>query len=85
MPFALWQNGVNPRHRNAGIGLYSLCPPVLENEDKQLDILSIFGRLLCRLGFHDFEIIETTLGFGYAGNVEKVKCRRCKLIFTREA
>jgi len=44
-----------------------LCLPVLENGDKQLDILSIIGRLLCRLSFHDFEVVEATLGFGDAG------------------
>ena len=58
--------------------------PVLENGDKQLDIPRIIGRLLCRLGFHDFEVIEATLGFGDAGSVQKVKCRRCRLIYTRE-
>ena len=58
--------------------------PVLENGDKQMNIPGIIGRLLCRLGFHDFEVIEAILGFGEAGNVEKVKCRRCRLLFTRQ-
>ncbi len=75
--------------RKAKIGLYSaclhsLCPPGLENGDKQMDIPGIIGRLLCRLGLHDFKVLEATLGFGEAGGVEKVKCRRCRLIFTRQ-
>ncbi len=71
--------------RNARIGLYSPCPPMLENGDKQLDILGIIGRLLCRLGLHNFQVLETTFGFGDSGNVEKVRCRRCQLIYTRKA
>ncbi len=43
------------------------------------------GRLLCWLGFHDFRIINKTFGFGAAGGVEKVQCRRCGVIMTREA
>ena len=82
-----WCWGGEPRY--PGIGLYSpwpysLCPPGLENGDKQLDIPGIIGRWLCWLGFHDFKVLEATLGFGEAGSVEKVKCRRCRLIFTRQ-
>ena len=76
--------GVNTGSRNAKIGLYSPCPPGLKNRDKQLDIPGIIGRWLCRLGFHDFEVLEAILGFSDAGGVEKVKCRRCLSIYTRE-
>jgi len=36
-----------------------------------------FGQVLCWLGFHDFQVIERTFGFGDGGGVEKVECRRC--------
>jgi hypothetical protein len=42
------------------------------------------GRLLCWLGFHDFRIINATLSFGSAGGVEKVECRCCGVIMSRE-
>ncbi len=48
-------------------------------------LFSLIGRLLCRLGFHNFRIIDVTLGFGAAGGVEKVECRRCGVIMSREA
>lgn len=44
---------------------------------------TLLGRLLCLLGFHDFEILEVSAGFGAGGSVAKVKCRRCGLITTR--
>ena len=46
--------------------------------------MGFIGRLLCWLGFHDFQVISATLGFGYAGDVEKVKCRRCGVAMCRE-
>ncbi len=45
----------------------------------------ILGRLLCLLGVHDFQILEVTYGFGPAGNVQRVQCRRCGLTITRHA
>lgn len=44
----------------------------------------IFGQLLCLLGFHDYHVISGIFGFGSAGNVEKVECRRCGLVTTRQ-
>ncbi len=38
---------------------------------------TFFGQVLCWLGFHDFQVIERTFGFGDGGGVEKVECRRC--------
>jgi hypothetical protein len=35
------------------------------------------GRLLCRLGLHDYQVIEEVLSFGAGGQVQKVVCRRC--------
>ncbi len=40
--------------------------------------------LLCRLGLHDFRVIEVTCGFGDAADVEKVECRRCGVVMVRE-
>ena len=56
-----------------------------EQRIEEMDISGIIGRLLCRLGFHSFRVIDVTLGFGGAGGVEKVECRRCGGIMTREA
>ena len=46
-------------------------------------MMNIFRRLLCLLGFHDIHVVEVTMGFGPAGAVEKVECRRCGLLTTR--
>ena len=43
------------------------------------------GQLLCLLGFHDYHVISGTFGFGGAGNVEKIECRRCGDVTTRQA
>jgi hypothetical protein len=43
---------------------------------------SLLGRLLCRLGFHDFRVISKTFEFGTSG-VEKNECRRCGIYMTR--
>ncbi len=39
--------------------------------------MDVFRRLLCFLGFHDFRVVEVTMGFGFSAAVEKVECRRC--------
>lgn len=41
------------------------------------NMMDLFRRLLCLLGFHDFRVVEVTMGFGSSGTVEKVECRRC--------
>ncbi len=46
---------------------------------------TILGKLLCLLGFHDYRVISGTFGFGGAGNVEKVECRRCGHVNTRQS
>jgi hypothetical protein len=43
----------------------------------------MFGKLCCWLGFHDFDVISVTFGFGEGGNVEKVQCKRCEFVTTR--
>lgn len=44
----------------------------------------LFGRLLCLLGLHDFQVVEVTFGFGAGGNVAKVECRRCGHVTLRQ-
>ena len=46
-------------------------------------ISTLLGRVLCLLGFHDFEILEVSAGFGTGGSVAKVRCKRCGLITTQ--
>ena len=41
------------------------------------------GRLLCLLGFHDFKVIDATIGFGSAGGTSTVECQRCGRVVTR--
>jgi hypothetical protein len=41
------------------------------------------GRLLCLIGVHDYRLIEEVVGFGPAGTVQKVQCRRCGYVTTR--
>ena len=41
------------------------------------------GRLLCRLGFHDYGVVDVSFGFGAGGSVETVECRRCGQRTTR--
>ncbi len=43
----------------------------------------LIGRLLCWLGFHDFEIISESFSFG-GGGIETDECRRCGLRRTRK-
>jgi hypothetical protein len=43
------------------------------------------GRILCWLGMHDFRVVDVTFGFGGGGSVERMECRRCDLVMTRQA
>jgi hypothetical protein len=53
--------------------------------DKYAKLQEFVGRLLCRLGLHDFRVIDVTFGFGAGGSVERVECRRCGVVTTRRA
>jgi len=53
---------------------------MVENSGKLSDWI---GRLLCRLGIHDYQLIEEVLSFGAGGQVQKVRCRRCGFRTTR--
>ena len=44
---------------------------------------NIFRRLFCLLDFHDFHVVEVTMGFGPSGAIEKVECRRCGYLTAR--
>jgi hypothetical protein len=46
---------------------------------------SILGRLLCKLGIHDFRMINRTFGFGTGGGIETVECLRCGITIIRQA
>jgi hypothetical protein len=52
------------------------------NREKLRDYV---GRFLCWLGLHDFRVVDVTFGFGAGGSVERMECRRCGLIATRQA
>ena len=40
----------------------------------------MLSRILCRLGVHDFRLVEMSVSFGSEGGVEKVRCTRCGLV-----
>ena len=42
-------------------------------------------RLLCLLGLHKFDIVEVVGGFGAGESVEKVECRYCGAVVTRQS
>ena len=44
----------------------------------------LLGRILCFIGFHSFRVSEVTVGFGETGSVERVECRRCGFVTTRQ-
>ena len=43
-----------------------------------------FNLLLCWLGFHRYEIIDISFGFGPGGSVKKVQCKICKIKKTKK-
>ncbi len=45
---------------------------------------NMLGRLLCRLGLHDYRVVEMIFGFGPGGDTEKVRCRRCGQVVIRK-
>ncbi len=48
------------------------------------ELLIQLGRLLCWLGIHSFRVIDRTYGFGAGGDIEKVECRRCGIVMSRQ-
>ena len=47
------------------------------------NLSSTIGKLLCWLGFHDFQVLSRTFSFGETEGVEKVECNRCGVVATR--
>lgn len=45
----------------------------------------LIERLLCLIVIHDFRLVDVVVGFGPAGTVEKVECRRCGHVTTRRS
>ncbi len=43
----------------------------------------LMGRIFCRLGMHDFKVINTNVSFGSAGT-STVQCKRCGQTYTRQ-
>ncbi len=52
---------------------YHLSPAI---RGASCEMIDLFSRLLCFLGFDAFRVVEVTMGFGSSGTVEKVECRR---------
>lgn len=48
-------------------------------------MMKLLGRLLCRFGFHSFEVTDVTMGFGPARGVARVECRRCGVVTSQRA
>ena len=42
-------------------------------------------KILCLFGIHDYQIISSTLGFGSAGGVQRLQCKRCGYTKTKKA
>ena len=59
--------------------------PIRSKRIEVIDVSSFIGRLLCRLGLHNVQVIDVTLGFGGGGGVKKVECRRCGIVMSRKA
>ena len=56
---------------------------VLATTMLSVPMMGWIGRLLCRIGFHDYQLIEVVGGFGGSGQVEKAECRRGGCATTR--
>ncbi len=56
----------------------------MNNSDNTHKSPSKVGRVLCRLGFHDYQVVEKIFQFGAGSGMEKVECRRCGLIVMRQ-
>ncbi len=48
-----------------------------------MNIPKQIGVWMCKVGLHQYRVIEVKFGFGGAGKVEVVKCERCKAVATR--
>jgi hypothetical protein len=62
----------------------ALAPKVPTVTEKQGNLPTWIGGLLCRLGVHDYRLIEVVGSFGPGGQVQKVECRRCGCTATKQ-
>ncbi len=76
-------NQTRPRDWLASRGFSWYHRRQLQGTVLNMSLEAAVGRLLCWLGLHDFETIESAMSFGCGGAVETVKCRRCGYITTR--
>ncbi len=70
------------RLRRPEMPALSLKVPTVTEGRKELP--TWISRLLCRLGIHDYRLIEVVGSFGPGGQVQKVECRRCGCIATKQ-
>ena len=75
-----WRSIHADRERGRGVAFVK-CGEAVSRDSLHKNL----GKLLCLLGFHDYHVISGTFGFGGAGNVEKMECRRCGHVTTRQA
>lgn len=53
-------------------------------QNRPSSLKNAIGSLLCKLGVHDFRILEASFGFG-GTRVHKLECKRCGLTVTRRS
>ena len=53
------------------------------DDDLPTSVAAYLGRLLCRIGIHDLDLIEVVGSFGVSGPVEKLRFKRCGKVLTR--
>lgn len=51
--------------------------------ESESNLPAFIGRILCRLGIHNFRVVDVNYSFG-SGSVQKVECRRCGAVTTRK-
>ena len=49
-----------------------------------MDILEFLNQVLCRPGFHDYQVGDAIFGFSDGTNVERNQCRHCGKICKRQ-
>ena len=52
-------------------------------DDEGIPLARRLARLLCRVGLHDFRIVEVSVGFGDGTGVVTETCQRCGLTVRR--
>ncbi len=55
-------------------------PALLDSGDAQ----PFYHKVVCWMGFHEYELLEVQLSFVPGSSVEKVRCRYCHEVVIRE-